>query len=86
MCAFDVHRSPENNFLCIQLSEMKHKYNLFGMEKTGTSLHYTIIAHSIWKQRCPIKQYFYIVSYEAGVMIVSDGSFLVSECLSPADG
>jgi len=27
------------------------------MKKTGTALHYTIIAHSIWIERCLRKQY-----------------------------
>ena len=54
------------------------------MEKTGTALHYTIIAHIIWIQRCLTEQYAYIVSYEPGLMIVADGGFLLHECISPA--
>jgi hypothetical protein len=51
------------------------------MEKTITALHYTIMAHSIWIQRCLREQYVYIVPYEPGVMIVVDGNFLLRECL-----
>jgi len=52
---------------------------LFGIEKTGTALHYTIIAHNIWTQRCPREKYVYIVPYELGVMFVAmEISFFVS--------
>ena len=48
-------------------------------KKTGTALHYTIIAHSIWIQRCLRQQYVYRVPNESDVMLwLKESSFFVS--------
>jgi len=54
-----------------------------GGGETGTALHYTIIAHSKWIQRCVREQYVYIVPYETGVMWLMESSFFVNTYPAP---
>jgi hypothetical protein len=70
---------PENNFC--SSSYLKWSINIIcsKWKKKGTALHYTVIAHSVWIQRCLGEQYVYIVPYGPGVVLrLMDGSFFVS--------